>query len=225
MNWGMRIRNSPAQRLLLAGAVALAVVAVTASVPRAQRGWRAARSAVADEAACRELAAALAPLEQAMRSDPAAAPRRVLDVGGRRGAVPELLDRLAALGAACDVKVLGMTPEVSSARQLAAAAGERGAPGDGDPVAAGDAAGVAAGAAGRVPAYSILWVRIEAEADFADLGRYFEELAGLDVPLAVTALRLEPAGRGGANAVAASFTLGTWVVARPAAGGAADEAA
>ena len=76
-----------------------------------------------------------------------------------------------------------------------------------------------------MPAYSILWVRIEAEADFADLGRYFEELAGLDVPLAVTALRLEPAGRGGANAVAASFTLGTWVVTRPAAGGAADEAA
>ncbi len=118
-----------------------------------------------------------------------------------------------------------MTPEVSSARQLAAAAGDRGAPADGGPVAAGDAAGAAAGAAGSVPAYSILWVRIEAEADFADLGRYFEELAGLDVPLAVTALRLEPAGRGGANAVAASFTLGTWVVARPAAGGAADEAA
>lgn len=68
-------------------------------------------------------------------------------------------------------------------------------------------------------------MRIEAEADFADLGRYFEELASLDVPLAVTALRLEPAGRGGANAVAASFTLGTWVVARPAAGGAGDEAA
>jgi hypothetical protein len=64
----------------------------------------------------------------------------------------------------------------------------------------------------------VLTVAVEAEADFAGLGRYLEALAGLDIPLTVLALKVEPAGRGGPERVVARFTLGTWVIEDPAGG-------
>jgi hypothetical protein len=191
----LRVRNSSGERILLAaGAGALLLAAAAAILPQARAVTRLTRQAAADAAAIRAAQVELAPLAQALTAAGDNPPTHILGASSAQGAVPDLLDRLSTLGNDCSVAVLGMTPEISAPLVLPR---EPGAPG-GDP------------AAGRQ--YAVLTVRIEAEADFGELGRYFQELARLDVPLAVLSLHIAPAARGGSNRIAARFTLGSWVI-------------
>jgi len=191
----LRLRNRRAELVLLAAGGALLLLAGLLAVgPRAAAVARLARAASAAAAEAADLETRLAPYAQAFALQAARAPVRTL--GGPTGdaAVPALLDRLAGLGAACAVKVTALSPTMSEPRALPlpATGGER------------------APAACRV-----LTIDVEAVAGFDRLGRYFEALCTLDVPLTVLSLAVSPAG---GDRVAARFTLGTWVLdAAPAA--------
>ncbi len=206
----LRSRNTRAELLLLAGGTAALLLAgAVLLAPRVREATRLGREAAGAAQQARQLQQELAPYLPLLADAARPGPARVFGAVSAEAAIPGLLDRLAALGRGCALTVTAMSPGISPAQPLPTSA---------------DAPAIAG--AGEPRTFRVLTVEVEAEADFAGLGRYLEALAGLDVPLAVLALRIEPAGRGGPERVVARFTLGTWVLEDPAGGkGGRDEAA
>ncbi|MHB8079177.1 MAG: hypothetical protein ACYDIE_07980 [Candidatus Krumholzibacteriia bacterium] len=206
----LRSRNTRAELLLLAGgAAALGLAGALLLAPRVRTTARLDREAQAGTARVRQLEQELAPYLPLLADGDRPGPARVFGAASAEAAIPALLDRLAALGRDCALTVTAMSPEASAPQPLPAASG-----------------GPGPAAAGEPRRFRVLTVAVEAEADFAGLGRYLEALTGLDVPLAVLALKVEPAAHGGPERVVARFTLGTWVIEAPAGGeGRHDEAA
>jgi hypothetical protein len=199
----LRARNSRGELLALAvGAGVLLAAVLLILAPRVRAASRYAYAAADLSAQTRRLEAELAPYRRLLVAGAQPGPTRIFGGGTAEAAIPALLDRLSALGRDCALKVTAMTPQAGAPRTLPVAAG---APD--------------AGAGAEPHVVRVLTVAVEAEADFAGLGRYLEALSRLDVPLTVLALRVEPAAHGGADRVSARFTLGTWVLegAAPAA--------
>lgn len=206
----LRTRNTRAELLLLAGGIAALVLGgALLLAPRARTAARLGREARVAAARAQQLQQELAPYLPLLADGGRPGPARVFGAASAEAAIPALLDRLAALGHDCALTVTAMSPQASAPQPLPAVAGS--------PVLA---------EPGEPRRVRVLTVDVEAEADFAGLGRYLEALSGLDIPLAVLALKVAPAARGGPERVVARFTLGTWVIEAPAGGeGRHDEAA
>jgi len=198
----LRSRNTRAELLLLAGGTAALVLAgALLLAPRVRNTARLAREATDATARAQQLQQELAPYLPLLADPARPGPERVFGAASAEAAIPALLDRLAALGRDCALTVTAMSPEASAPQPLPATGG--------GPVGAGE---------GEPRRFRVLTVAVEAEADFAGLGRYLEALDRLDVPLAVLSLKVAPADRGGPERVVARFTLGTWVIEDPAGG-------
>ena len=202
MIMNLQWRNTRVELLLLAGgSVTLVLAGALLLAPRVRTTARLTREVAVATERTRQLQRELAPYLPLLANAVQPGPARVFGAASAEAAIPGLLDRLAALGRDCALTVTAMSPETSAPQPLPA-------PSDGATIAG----------AGEPHCFRVLTVDVEAEADFAGLGRYLEALSGLDIPLAVLALKIEPAGRGGLERVVARFTLGTWVLEDPAGG-------
>ncbi len=198
----LRWRNTRVELLLLAGgSVTLLLAGALLLAPRVRTTARLTREVAVATERTQRLQRELAPYLPLLASAAQPGPARVFGAASAETAIPGLLDRLAALGRDCALTVTAMSPETSAPQPLPASS---------------DGATMAGAEEPRC--FRVLTVDVEAEADFAGLGRYLEALSGLDIPLAVLALKIEPAGRGGLERVVARFTLGTWVLEDPAGG-------
>ena len=198
----LRSRNTRAELLLLAGGtVALVLAGALLLAPRVRSTARLTREAAVTAEREQQLQRELDPYLPLLANAAQPGPARVFGAASAEEAIPGLLDRLAALGRDCALTVTAMSPETFAPQPLPAAPDGAVSAGTGEPCR-----------------FRVLTVDMEAEADFAGLGRYLEALSGLDIPLAVLALKVEPASRGGPERVVARFTLGTWVLEDPAGG-------
>jgi hypothetical protein len=198
----LRSRNTRVEILLLAGGtVALVLAGALLLAPRVRTTARLTREAAVATVRAQQLERELAPYLPLLINATRPGPARVFGAASAEAAIPGLLDRLAALGHDCALTVTAMSPETSAPQTLPTAPD-----------------GAVITETGEPCRFRVLTVDVAAEADFAGLGRYLEALSGLDIPLAVLALQVEPAGRGGPERVVARFTLGTWVLEDPTGG-------